>query len=287
MSEDEQLTFKGFNTPDENWSKLPNELVESLHLFSSLAELKVVIYILRHTWGYREYETDKRITTDEFMYGRKRKDGSRIDPGVGMHDQAVREGLKRAEEHGFILVTTDETDKARVKKSYALHMSISENHSSGGGKSLIGTRKITDRSETDTLGKITKKDLDAQFDAIAATFKTTASGYIVNLRGMIFGSTKVRGEWEKHQIKPPATLDEFQGFAPYMQERMRLKNLTDIPSAAVTIERWYCDYREGLKQESAAASSHIPPSLMKMRSPWRQNEAEFQEWLKNNPQEEE
>ena len=31
----------------------------------------------RHTWGYREYGLKKHITLDEFMHGRKRRDGIR------------------------------------------------------------------------------------------------------------------------------------------------------------------------------------------------------------------
>lgn len=123
MSEEK---FAGFGTPEENWSKLPNEFIKALPVMSSKAEIAIVLYILRHTWGYREYDAPKHITTDEFAKGRKRRDGTRIDGGVGMSEPAIRAGIKAAIRHGFILVEVNDSDKARIEKSYMLKM-VGEN----------------------------------------------------------------------------------------------------------------------------------------------------------------
>lgn len=95
----------------------------------NLAELKVVNYVIRHTYGYLDkktqkplYQQAKKITTDEFVHGRKRNDGSLIDMGTGLSDTAVKDGLARAIEHGLLTCIIDDTDKARVKKYYALKM---------------------------------------------------------------------------------------------------------------------------------------------------------------------
>jgi DNA-binding PadR family transcriptional regulator len=114
--------FPGFQSPEENWSKLPHQLIAALPNFTSQGELMVVLYILRHTWGFQEYDQLKKITIDEFMHGRKTKEGKRMDGGVGMSKGAVVRGLQRAEEHGFIETEKDERDKARVKKYYMLKM---------------------------------------------------------------------------------------------------------------------------------------------------------------------
>jgi len=111
--------FDGFNEPLENWSKLPHKLIEALPLIDSLAEMKVILYILRHTWGY--HDSEKRITNDEFKNGRKRRDGTRIDGGIGMSEPSIISGLRSAEDHGFIVVETDNSDKARIKKVYRLN----------------------------------------------------------------------------------------------------------------------------------------------------------------------
>lgn len=111
-------SFEGFEKPLANFSRLPHQLIAELPRFKSLAELKVVLYILRHTWGFDELY--KRISLDEFEHGRKQVDGSRMDEGVGMTRPSIISGLKQALEHGFIYAHTDDTDKARVKKFYSL-----------------------------------------------------------------------------------------------------------------------------------------------------------------------
>ena len=89
---------------------------------TSLAELKVVEYVLKHTWGYHEYGLTKHITTNEFMHGRQRKDGSRMDRGTGLSKPSVIDGLKKAVIHGFLVESVDASDRARIRKSYALRM---------------------------------------------------------------------------------------------------------------------------------------------------------------------
>lgn len=117
-------TFEGFTPPTRNYFMMPNEWTDITSEIESLAELKCVEYVLRHTWGFHEFGICKTISIDEFMYGRKHKDGSRMDKGTGLKsDRSVRDGLKLAIEHGYLVCVVDDSDKARIKKSYALKMS--------------------------------------------------------------------------------------------------------------------------------------------------------------------
>lgn len=114
--------FPGFTRPEQNWFKLPNDWTNITADITSLAELKLVEYVLKHTWGYQEYGYTKQITTDEFMHGRRRKDGHRMDKGTGLSNRSVIDGLKKAVAHGFLIEEVDDSDKGRVKKCYALRM---------------------------------------------------------------------------------------------------------------------------------------------------------------------
>jgi hypothetical protein len=115
-------TFLGFDIPRQNWFKMPNTWTDITADITSLAELKVIEYVLKHTWGYREYGLTKRITTDEFMHGRRRKDGTRMDRGTGLSKPSVVAGLKSAVAHGYLEEIVDNTDLARIKKYYSLKM---------------------------------------------------------------------------------------------------------------------------------------------------------------------
>ena len=112
--------FAGFVEPRENWSKLPHSFVEAFPLLKGEAEIKVIIYVLRHTWGYQEDK--KRISIDEFAHGRKRQNGGRLDNGTGLSKNAIKRGIKLAVEHGFLEVEEDRTDRARIKRFYRLRM---------------------------------------------------------------------------------------------------------------------------------------------------------------------
>ena len=115
--------FGGFIPPVSNYFRMPNEWINICSEIKSLAELKVVQYVLRHTWGFQEYDGNpKPITTDEFMHGRKHKDGSRMDNGTGLSDRGVKDGVALAIEDGYLVCVVDDSDKARIKKSYSLKM---------------------------------------------------------------------------------------------------------------------------------------------------------------------
>jgi hypothetical protein len=164
--------FPGFQTPKENWSKLPHQLIGALPVFTSEGEIKVVLYILRHTWGYREFGQPKRITVDEFMHGRKTTNledypTGRMDNGVGMSKDAILRGLRRAEKHGFIEIEIDDSDKARIKKHYVLRMSESQTpDSSGVRKSDPKVRKSdsqvreSDSNGTESVPRSEKETLE-------------------------------------------------------------------------------------------------------------------------------
>lgn len=154
MTQDEVTKeFAGFEHPEENWSKLPHVLIEMLDRFSSLAELKVVLYILRHTWGFQEFKELKRITLDEFQHGRKRKDRSRLDKGTGMSKDAIREGLSRAVKDGFIVQSFDPRPRpGRPAHQYQLKvLEVSPLADSKGEKLVLQVPEVSPSTEKDTL----------------------------------------------------------------------------------------------------------------------------------------
>jgi len=126
----EEEVFPGFWHPDVydvGYTKLPHELIERMHKMSD-SELRVILYIFRHTWGFQEIDNEfskkklgrgKKLTTDEFVNGRK-SGGTRMDGGTGLSDRGVKNGIAQALEHGYIMCEVDDSDKARVKKYYSI-----------------------------------------------------------------------------------------------------------------------------------------------------------------------
>jgi len=160
--------FEGFEKPEQNWTQSPNMLIDILPQIETVSEVKVILYILRHTWGY--HDTEKKITLDEFENGRKRKDGSRIDKGTGLTVPSIRDGLKRAQEHGFITVEIDDRDKGRVKKFYSLTMKQDANSLHPDLETLAPpVQEVCNPTEKDTSERNLEKEKDGGASAPTVT----------------------------------------------------------------------------------------------------------------------
>ena len=148
------MSFQGFRQPKQNWFKLPNEWINVMSEIKSISELKVIMYVLRHTWGYGEYDTPKCISVEEFTNGRKKKDGTRTDKGTGLSDRSVQRGLQEALDHGYLQVEIDDKDKGRIKKYYNLRMKDDEPRlSAKDDKVSPGGENVSPRSKKDTYRK--------------------------------------------------------------------------------------------------------------------------------------
>lgn len=125
--EENATGFSGFPYPKDEFVRVPNIFFEfELSRIDSEAELKVILYAMRHTWGFQEYEEWKFISTDEFAHGRKHRDGTRMDNGTGLGITAVKNGIKSAAKHGYLVEGFDRRDLARIRKGYYLRMSKPE-----------------------------------------------------------------------------------------------------------------------------------------------------------------
>lgn len=155
LTGEENKEFEGFELPEQNWFRLPNSWTNITANMRSLAELKVVEYVLRHTWGYHEYGIAKRISINEFMQGRKRTAGIRMDQGTGLSKQSVVDGLHNAISHGYLVEHKDDRDRGRIKKSYSLRikkLGPDVKNLDRGVKNLdISGQESRHRSEKDTL----------------------------------------------------------------------------------------------------------------------------------------
>jgi len=199
------MSFSGFSIPEQNYSKLPHEFIDIMAEVDSLAELKVTLYVLRHTWGFSEYDKPKKITTDEFENGRKRKDGSRMDKGTGLSSNSILAGLERAVERGTLLVEVDDTDKARIRKYYSLNMSDNSKVEPSSSKAEPLPSKVEERTEKETKER---KEQSANADYLSATEKEEADKkFLAILEFERMAREKMNsGIWRGRELIPPHLL---------------------------------------------------------------------------------
>lgn len=116
--------FTGFEAPKENFYRLPNNwfsdiipLLRSKYGERLAAPLKMMEYILRHTWGFQEWSGKLCLSAKEIRNGRKR--GTYTDYGTGISENTVKTAGDILEELGLLTISQDTVDKARRYKTYS------------------------------------------------------------------------------------------------------------------------------------------------------------------------
>jgi hypothetical protein len=221
--------FAGFVPPEKNFFQMPNAWIDICAEIRDISELKVIQYILRHTWGFHEYGICKTISVDEFMQGRRRQDGSRIDRGTGLSEQSVRNGIKQAIGDGYLVCEIDTSDAGRIKKSYTLKMRTAElevqslyppqtldplNFIPQGTNLYTSDSQSLDprvpefipRTEKDTIRKTLKKDTKERHEREVADATARAETYDTQMLHKVSADD----DTEKHQTVKPSQKEVVQ-----------------------------------------------------------------------------
>jgi Bacteriophage replication protein O len=124
-----QLQFKGFNSP--RYTQVPDELFDGLMAHLSGAELKVLLYIIRRTFGFKK-DTDN-ISLNQICNGIKTRDGELLDMGTGLSLSTVQLALKGLiEKKCVVTVRNRSKEKGDEPTTYSLNiLPYTENRQGG------------------------------------------------------------------------------------------------------------------------------------------------------------
>ena|SRR5438876_11642964 len=92
-------TFHGFSAP--NYTQVPDELFDDLMTDLSGAELKVLLYIIRRTFGFKK--TEDTISLSQMLNGITTKAGEALDKGTGLSKKTLLVALNTLEAKHIIL----------------------------------------------------------------------------------------------------------------------------------------------------------------------------------------
>jgi hypothetical protein len=98
---DEDFEFSGFSTP--NYTPVPDELFDQLLSRLSGAELKVLLYVIRRTFGFKK-EADN-ISFNQICDGITTADGRVLDHGTGLSKSTAQLALKGLVKKRIVLAT--------------------------------------------------------------------------------------------------------------------------------------------------------------------------------------
>jgi phage replication O-like protein O len=99
----ETVRFKGFRSP--NYTQVPDELFDELLADVSGAELKVLLYVMRRTFGFKK--GSDRISKSQLETGITRTNGQVLDRGTGLSRRAIRLAVQSLVTKNILLKKTN------------------------------------------------------------------------------------------------------------------------------------------------------------------------------------
>jgi hypothetical protein len=116
---DRTRQFKGFYVP--NSTQVPDTLFDELLAELSGAELKVVLYIIRRTFGFKR-QSDT-ISISQLLHGITKKNGEVLDRGTGLAKPTLLRALRSLTQRAIILPTRQFDEKGGYRATeYRLHL---------------------------------------------------------------------------------------------------------------------------------------------------------------------
>lgn len=114
---DENGQFIGFASP--RYTQVPDELFDDLLPDLTGAELKVLMYVIRRTFGFKR-DSD-HISLSQMVQGITRKDGSVLDRGTGLTKESVIKAARTLVGKGILVRTrVTSVDKGFESTEYSL-----------------------------------------------------------------------------------------------------------------------------------------------------------------------
>lgn len=86
-----------------NSTQVPNEILDDLMAQLNEAEFKVLLYLVRKTFGYNKLMGDS-ISLSQFEHGTTRRDGTTQDKGTGLSRPSIVKALKTLDVIGLVEV---------------------------------------------------------------------------------------------------------------------------------------------------------------------------------------
>lgn len=104
---DDDYRFVGFSKP--SYTQVPDELFDELMPRLSESELKVLLYVIRRTFGFKK-ESDA-ISLKQMVDGIRTRDGRQLDNGTGLSRPGVTKGVKGLIAKGVLIADRNRSDE--------------------------------------------------------------------------------------------------------------------------------------------------------------------------------
>jgi len=185
--------FKGFTKP--TYTQTPNEVFDILLDMLNGSELKVLLYIIRRTFGFKK-ENDN-ISLNQIVNGIKKKDGSVQDYGTGISLPSAIKAVKGLIEKNVILKTRRKDESGDYKSSnYALkiiELPFKKKTDTFIGFTVPNYTLVPDEIFDNLLSKLSGSELKTLLFITRQTFGYSKESENISLKRMLKGYKSMDG----------------------------------------------------------------------------------------------
>src|SRR3954468_13383909 len=144
ISAQAKLHFKGFISPQ--YTQVPGELFDDLMAHLSGAELKVLLYIIRRTFGFKK-DSDN-ISLKQICNGITTKEGEILDKGTGLSLSTVQLALKGLiEKQCVITVRNRSKEKGDQPTTFSLNVLPHTRNRQGGYRKSVAQETVLQQTD--------------------------------------------------------------------------------------------------------------------------------------------
>ncbi len=140
--------FRGFSSP--NYTQVPDEVFDELLAELTDPELRVLLYIIRRTFGFKKNSDD--ISLKQLVEGITTRGGRMLDRGAGVSKTSATRAVKGLVEKGVITAHRNSSpDKGDRPTTYSLRMSAPVSNSETRGGINLGHGRVPNLDTHETV----------------------------------------------------------------------------------------------------------------------------------------
>lgn len=244
---DKTFHFEGFSAP--NYTQVPDALFDVLLPELSESELKVLLYIIRRTYGFKK-DADT-ISLGQMVDGIRTRDGRQLDRGAGVSKASASRGVRGLEEKGIIVAVRNRSEERGFEATtYTLRIKgsplaqIETSHVSDLDQALVSNLDIQETEKQETVRQEDSKEPAPQF-MISRTSRRMIESYAADYAAEFRDDAPLKSTTTRLENMFGRSGWKLDAFLEAMQEARRI---TQMYSASIRKESPGTD---GLKSKMA------------------------------------
>ena len=177
--------FRGFQKP--NYTSVPDELFDELLPLLTGSELKVLLYIIRRTFGFKK-DSDT-ISLGQMLNGITTRDGRTLDSGAGVSKPALLQALRGLQGKNVIVVERSMSEE-RGHEPTRYSLNVRGQDPLGKENSLPLVKEVDQGVGKETLPSPWSRKLTIQETVEQETVEQETDGHNSNIRAVEPGRKK-------------------------------------------------------------------------------------------------